>query len=159
MTDIYQTLADLNINYIRHDHPAVFTCEEAEKFCPLIPGGKSKNLFLRNRKGDKHYLLIVESSKRVDLAKLASILNESKLGFASEERLKKHLGLTPGSVSPFGLINDERHEVIVLIDQDLWKEERLSFHPNINTATLELAREEFKKFLDGCGNEIRFVNV
>ena len=159
MKDIYQILNDLTVEYIRHDHLAVFTCEEAEKFCPPIPGGKSKNLFLRNRKGDKHYLLIVESSKRVDLGRLASLVNESKLGFASEERLKEHLGLTPGSVSPFGLINDQTHRVIVLIDQDLWKEDRLSFHPNINTATLELTREEFKKFLDECGNEIRFVNV
>lgn len=159
MKDIYPILALLQIAYIRHDHPAVFTCEEADRYYQNIKGGKSKNLLLRNRKGDRHYLVIVESFKQVDLKKLTQQLGEAKLGFASPERLMKYLGLTPGSVSPFGLINDETKNVTVVIDQDLWKYDRLHYHPNINTATLELAREDFKKFLEWCGNEVRFLEI
>lgn len=153
MPDLYHILVDLKIEYIKHDHPAVFTCEEADEFYKDVPGGKSKNLFLRNKKGSKHYLVIVESSKKVDIKQVAQLVGEKDLGFASPERMMKYLGVTPGSVTPFGLINDVNKEVVVLVDADLWKHDRLHYHPLVNTATLELSREDFKKFLDWCGNE------
>ena len=159
MKDIYETLNQLNIEYIKHDHPAVYTCEEAEKYYGNIKGGKSKNLFLRNKKGDKHYLLVMEAEKRVDLKGLGMKLNESKLSFASEERLMKYLGLTKGAVSPFGLINDEGKVVTVVVDNDLMKHDYLHYHPNVNTATLELSREDFKKFLEEMGNKILCLAV
>lgn len=159
MQDIYKILAELGITYIKHDHPAVFTVQESDKYYKDIRGGKSKNLFVRNKKGNKHYLIVVESSKKVDLKKMAAALGEPSLGFASEERLMKYLGLTPGSVSPFGLINDLNKEVTVIIDNDLWKYDRLNSHPNINTSTLELSREDLKKFLDWCGNPVKFLDI
>lgn len=159
MKDIYKILEKIGVSYKKYEHPPVFTCEEADNLRMKLKGASSKNLFLRNKKGSTHYLLIISSSKKSDLKKLANILNESKLGFASEERLKKHLGLTRGAVSPFGLINDENHEVVVVIDEEVWNHEILSFHPNVNTATLELTRDNFEKFLKWCGNEIRILKL
>jgi Ala-tRNA(Pro) deacylase len=159
MKDISAVLEKLGIAYVKHEHSAVFTCEEAEKWCGNIPGGKSKSLFLRNRNGDKHFLVIMEAEKKLDMKGLAVLLGESKLSFASEERLQKYLKLTPGAVSPFGLINDEKKEVVVIIDQDLLKHSRLSYHPNVNTATLELATKDFRKFLVSTGNTVKILQL
>jgi Ala-tRNA(Pro) deacylase len=159
MLDIYQVLQDLEIEYEKHEHLPVFTCEEAEKHIPHLPGGKDKNLFLRNKKGNKHYLVSVESHKRVDLKNLAKILEENNLGFASPKRLKKHLNLTPGSVTPFGLINDKNKEVEVIIDEDLMAHDRIQFHPNTNTATIIVKSKDFKKFLEWTGNKVRYVKL
>jgi Ala-tRNA(Pro) deacylase len=163
MTDIEAPvaarLAELGIAYSRHEHPPVPTVEEAEKYWSAIDATHCKNLFLRNQKGDRHYLLIVEHSKKVDLRKTADQIGDGKLSFGSPERLLKHLGLTPGSVSPFGLINDRNHSVRVFIDRDLKSAERLSFHPNINTVTLTLAAADFSRFLDACGNPVQHLTV
>jgi len=159
MKNIYDVLADLNIEYEKHDHPAVFSVKEAEQYDQGIDAGKSKNLFLRNRKGDKYYLLVAENISKVDLKKPQSFLNESRLSFASPDRLKEYLGLTPGSVSPFGLINDSSKSVKVLIDKNLLKFKKLGFHPNINTSTLVIKTDDFKKFLDWTENSITYVEL
>ena len=155
MNDIYKTLKDLKIKFVQHDHPPLYTCEQAEKYYVDIKGGKSKNLFLRN--GNKHYLVVVESHKSVDLKSLAKSLDEKNLSFASPERLEKRLGLTPGAVSPFGLINDKKKEVVVIADSGLFEHKKLHFHPNINTATLQISSEDFKKFLSWTSNNIKFI--
>ncbi|MBI2415283.1 MAG: hypothetical protein HYV33_01310 [Candidatus Kerfeldbacteria bacterium] len=98
MPDIYSILQQLKLAYIQHNHPALFTCEQAEPYYRLIPGAKSKNLFLRNRKGDTHYLVILPSHKRADLKQLARIVHEKDISFASSERLQQYLGVIPGSV-------------------------------------------------------------
>lgn len=154
MKDIYKILDELAIPYTRHDHPAVFTCEEADKYDLQIPGGHTKNLFLRNRKGDKHFLVIIPSTKMVDLKKLEGQISEKKIAFASPERMLLILGVTPGSVTPFGLINDEEKNTVVIVDKALWENEILNFHPNVNTATLGVKREDFKRFLEWCGNKV-----
>lgn len=158
MNDIYQILKQLGIKYEKFEHPAVYTVEEAQKYDRGIEAGKSKNLFLRNKKGNKHFLLIIESTKTADLKTLSSLLNENKLGFASPERLKEYLDLTPGSVSPFGLVNNKDKSVYVVVDNDLLNYPKLAFHPNINTATIVINTEDFKKFLTHTGNEIIFVD-
>ena len=107
----------LGITHDRHAS-AVFTAEDASHWDP-IPGTQCKNLFLRNKKGDRHYLVVVEIGKRVDLKDLVKIVDDDRLSFGSPERLMAKLGLTPGSVSPFGLIHDSDASVRVLIDQDL----------------------------------------
>ena len=157
--NIYQVLDDLKIKYTKYIHQPVYTIAEAERYCSHIPGGKSKNLLLRNRKGNKHYLVVVRSDKKLDLEKLQDFLQESNLSFASEERLMKCLGLTPGSVSPFGLVNDLEKEVQVVIDSDLLGYDELQYHPNINTETLVLSVEDFKKFLAWTRNEIDFLEL
>ena len=159
MDPVLQILKSLGIEYVIHEHPAVYTVAEAEQYYGDVKGGKSKNLFLRNKNKSNYYLVILEGSKRLDLDALKATLNESKLSFASPEELKEFLGLTPGSVSPFGLINDKEKRVKVVIDEGLWGHERLHYHPNINTATLELSRDDFKKFLDSCGNTVTFSKI
>jgi Ala-tRNA(Pro) deacylase len=163
MTDIeapvVARLADLGIAYTRHEHPPVPTVEEAAKYWSAIDATHCKNLFLRNQKGDRHYLVIVEHSKKVDLRKVADQIGDGKLSFGSPERLRKHLGLAPGSVSPFGLINDGDHSVRVVVDRELKVCERVSFHPNINTVTLTISAAGFARFLDACGNPVQHVTV
>ena len=158
MKDIYKILDDLGVTYEKHAHEPFFTCEQADKLYKRLDGGHSKNLFLRNRKGDKHYLVVLESKKRLDLRNFGEKIGETKLSMASPERLEKHLGLTPGSVSRFGLINDENHEVRVVVDNDLLQYERLYYHPNVNTVTLGIAKDDFLKFLEWTGNEVRFMD-
>ena len=104
MQDIYTTLANLKIPYTRYDHAPIFTVEEGEALIKSIPAGPSKNLFLRDKTGTKHFLVVMYAHKRADLKKMAEKLGEPKLSFASPERLLKYLGVTPGSVTPLGLI-------------------------------------------------------
>ena len=152
-------LSELAIAYERHEHPPVATVEEAELHWADIDATHCKNLFLRNQKGNRHYLVIIEHSKRADLRAVADQIGDGKLSFASPDRLMTHLGLTPGSVSPFGLIHDRDHAVRVVLDRDLKSAARLSFHPNINTATLTLAAVDFQRFLAACGNAVQYVTV
>jgi hypothetical protein len=103
---VVERLRDLGIAFERHEHPPVATVEQAAEHWAGIDAAHCKNLFLRNQKGDRHYLLILEHSKKADLRAVANQIGDGKLSFGSPERLLKHLGLTPGSVSPFGLIHD-----------------------------------------------------
>ena len=161
MTDqpVYDRLAELGIAYERHEHPPLPTVEAAEQYWSAIDATHCKNLFLRNQKGDRHYLVVLQHSKKADLRAVADQIGDGKLSFASPERLQKHLGLTPGSVSPFGLINDQNHGVRVVLDRDLKQAARLSFHPNINTRTLVISGDDFQRFLQACGNPVRYVAV
>lgn len=147
-------MEQLDIAYVKHEHPAVFTCEEAERYYKDIEGGKSKNLLLRNKKATHFYLVVAEDSKKIDLKSLTLTLGEDKFSFASPERMMDLIGLTPGSVSPFGLINDLDKKITVVVDEDLCAHDFLNFHPNDNTATLEITTVDFKKFLEWCGNKI-----
>jgi len=106
MTDIYEFLDANNVSYERHDHPEVFTVEESKKLSPELNGASTKNLFLRDKKGIRHFLVTVPEDKKVDLKALSSALDSSRLSFASPERLKTHLGIDPGSVSLLALAND-----------------------------------------------------
>ena len=156
---VYARLSALGIAFVRHEHEAVATVQEAEEHWAGIDAMHFKNLFVRNQKGTRHYLLIVRHSKRADLRAIADQIGDGKLSFGSPERLMTHLGVTPGSVSPFGLIHDRDHAVRVVIDRDLKSADRVSFHPNINTVTITLARSDFEKFLAGCGNIVQYVTV
>jgi Ala-tRNA(Pro) deacylase len=156
---VYAALDALGIVYARHEHPAVFNAEDASKYWDPIDGVQCKNLFLRNKKGDRHYLVVVEISRRVDLKDLVKVVGDDRLSFGSPERLMAELGLTPGSVSPFGLINDDDGSVRVLIDADLRGAERLIFHPNINTASVVVSWEDLEKFLATRRNPVRIVSL
>jgi len=163
MTDleraVYAKLDELGITVERYEHPPAFTVDEAREHWAAIDATHCKNLFLRNQKGTRHYLVILEASKTADLRAVSDQLGDGKLSFASPERLMTHLGLTPGSVSPFGLINNKDHQVCVALDRDLKHAARVSFHPNINTVTLTLTFTDFERFLAACGNPVRFVDT
>ncbi len=156
---VYDFLAGLGIAYDRHEHPPVFTVEQAELHWAGISGAHCKNLFLRNKKGNHHYLVILLGSKKADLRRLEKELDEDRLSFGSAERLLRCLGLEAGSVSPFGLINDREKEVRVVIDEDLKTYDRVNFHPNVNTATIGLSFKDFERFLAACGNSVRFISI
>lgn len=154
---VYEVLEELDIPFTRHEHPPVYTVEEAEKHWTEITGAHCKNLFLRNKKGNRHYLVILEASKAADLKALTKILGEDRLSFASAERLMRYLGLEAGAVSPFGLIQDKDKQVQVVIDEDLKKAEAVNFHPNVNTATIGLSFADFEIFLSWSKNPIRYL--
>jgi Ala-tRNA(Pro) deacylase len=156
---VYDALDALGIRYERYEHPAVFTAEDASKYWDPIPGTQCKNLFLRNKKGDRHYLVILEVSKRADLKDLVRLVGDDRLSFGSPDRLMAKLGLTPGSVSPFGLINNADGSVRVLIDQDLRGKDRLIFHPNINTASVVVSWTDLEKFLATRRNVVRVITL
>jgi Ala-tRNA(Pro) deacylase len=156
---VYAALDALGIRYDRYEHPAVFNADDASKHWDPIDAVQCKNLFLRNKKGDRHYLVVVEIGKRVDLKDLVKLVGDDRLSFGSPQRLAAELGLTPGSVSPFGLINDADGSVRVLIDQDLRGAPRLIFHPNINTASVVVSWADLERFLASRRNSVRLVSL
>ena len=157
--DVYQFLADHDIEYERHDHPPVFTCEEAERLVPDMAAAKTKNLFLRDRKGRRHFLVVVGYEKGVDLRTLTSLLGVRKLGFASPTRLKRYLGVDTGSVSILGLMNDVNQAVEVIVDEGLWGAEAFRCHPLVNTSTLAISRDDIQRFLEITGHQARILDV
>lgn len=149
----------LGVGYDAYEHPPVATAAEADEHWAGIDAAHCKNLFLRNQKGDRHYLVVIAHTKRADLRAVAAQIGDGKLSFASPERLEKYLGVTPGSVSPYGLIHDREHHVRLFLDSDLKNAVRISFHPNINTATFVTTFADFERFLASCGTQLRFVSV
>ena len=154
---VLDVLAGLGVAWERHEHPSVFTVEQAELHWTNIPGLHVKNLFLRNDRGNRHYLIILDGAKKADLRGLARLLSEDRFSFASAERLKRCLGVDPGSVSAFSLINDPDKAVQVVVDEDVRKAEWVSFHPNVNTSTLTIRAGDFEKFLAWTGHEVRWL--
>jgi Ala-tRNA(Pro) deacylase len=147
MDHLLALLTDLKIPFTRYDHKAVFTCEESEGLAEPIPGAHTKQLLLRSKKKDRHLLAIVMHDKRVDTKALAKEYDVQSFSFASPEMLRELLGVTPGSVTPFGLTHDIGKIVEVIVDEDAWNTGLFRFHPMINTATLTIDREGFEKFL------------
>jgi Ala-tRNA(Pro) deacylase len=156
---LLEILAELNISYDLFEHPPTPTIEAALAYWGKMDSTHCKNLFFRNHKGNQHYLVIFEHSQQLDIQYLEKKLNQGKLSFASEKRLAKYLGVKPGSVSLFGLINDTENHVYVFLDKKLLSSEFLSFHPNDNTASLKISKEDFFKFLEWTGNSYEFLEL
>lgn len=144
---IYDELNKMGIKYEVVEHEPVFTMEDMDKLGLPQKGTLCKNLFLRDSKGKRHFLVTCDEKKQIDLKSLARQLGTNGLSFASEERLEKYLGLKQGSVTPFGLINDTDHAVEFFIDRDLAKCKSLGIHPLENTATVFLSYKDLDKFL------------
>lgn len=159
MADFYQFLVDHKIEYNRHDHPAVYTVEESERLVPPLPGAKTKNLFLRDKKGARHFLVVVPAQKRVNIKALPQAVGSSRLSFGSAGRLKKYLGVEPGAVTLLAIFNDPDHAVEVFMDKALWESEAFHFHPLVNTSTLVISRQNLKRFIEATGHEIQIVEV
>lgn len=156
---VLAVLDQLAIAYVRHDHPPVFTVDEALVQWQGIDAAHCKNLFLRNKKGNRHYLVVAEHDRPVDLRRLADVVDDDRLSFGSPERLMRCLGLTAGSVSPLGLINDAEKQVRVVVDAGLRQHPRVAFHPNVNTATVVIATADFERFLAWTGHVVRWVTL
>lgn len=156
---LYQLLDELHIAYEYIEHPPAPTIEIAKQYWAGHDAQHCKNLFFRNHKGNRHYLVILNCDRDMAIHDIEKQLHQGKLSFASEARMDKYLGVKPGSVTPFGLINDTEHHVTVFLDQTLQQAEKLSFHPCINTASLIIKREDMIKFLEYCGNEYLWMEV
>ena len=159
MADIYAFLDAHEVRYDRTDHPAVFTVEESKRLVPPLPATQTKNLFLRDQKGARHFLVVVGHDTQVDLKALATVLRATKLSLGSPERLMTHLGIEPGSVSLLALVNDVDRRVEVFIDRPLWQAGALACHPLVNTVTLVIPHEGIERFLKATGHEAHPVDV
>jgi len=154
---LIEMLDEAGFDYDVFTHPAVFTVEEAKLHTSHLPGVHCKNLFLRNRNGRTHYLFVFQEDRQVDLKQLSDQLGINSLSFASKERLFRHLNLTPGSVSPFGLINDVERQVKVFFDVQVADSEYSSFHPNINTQTIVIKTKDLLNFIESMGYIIQYI--
>jgi Ala-tRNA(Pro) deacylase len=156
---VYAELERLGIAFHTYEHPPVFNSEDVEKYWAQIPATPVKNLFLRNKKGNREYLVILAVEKRADLQQLVKIIGDDRFSFGSAERLMQTLGVTPGSVSPFGLLHEGSKHVRVIIDKDLRAAEKLIFHPNDNTASLTISFSDLERFLSTRPNGVRYIEV
>ena len=161
------------ISYEIHFHPPLPTIEEALAYWKDIDSTHCKNLFFRNHKGNRHYLVSFECHKNLDIHELEHSLHQGKLSFASPERMERCLGVSPGSVCAFGLIHDidiagsadskelfeNGHRVKYFLDSELKDAERISFHPCDNTASVVLTNSMFIKFLSLWGGEYEWIDI
>lgn len=169
-----KTLDFLTAHGIRYElftHPPLPTVKEALEYWKDVDATHCKNLFFRNHKGNRHYLVVLECHKELDIHRLEHMLHQGKLSFASSERMERCLGLLPGSVSPLGLINDigiaatadpkelysNGHRVKLFLDKDLQNAEKLSFHPCENTSGAVIGFTDFMRFLDVWGGETEWL--
>jgi Ala-tRNA(Pro) deacylase len=135
------------------------TVEESLRLVPKLPGLKTKNLFLRDKKGRRHLLVTVPHDLPVDLEALGVALDAHKLGFASADRLLNYLGIRPGSVSLLALFNDRAHAVEFVIDRRLWEADAVQAHPLVNSQTLVLLHTDLERFLDATGHKPQVIDV
>jgi Ala-tRNA(Pro) deacylase len=155
--DLMAFLGSLRVETTTHDHPAVFRVEEGEAMKAAIPGAHTKNLFLKDAK-DQLWLISAEGHAGIDLKRLHAVIGSARLSFGREELMVETLGVTPGSVTAFGLINDTGRRVRFVLDRTLAQAELVNFHPLTNTATTTIGREGFAKFLAALGVEPMVVD-
>ncbi len=156
---IYDALKELNIDFEYNEHPPAPTIEIAKQYWKDLDATHCKNLFFRNHKGNKHYLVVFEHLQNLSVKSLEQMLKQGKLSFASEWRMEKYLDVKPGSVSPLALVNDHENHVKVFLDKNLLQAQKISFHPGINTASLVLSFKDFMRFMDWTGNEYEFKEL
>lgn len=166
-TKVLNYLQDHNIPFTCYNHPEGKTIEEAKRWWREDGSIHCKNIFMRNHKGNKHYLICFPCDKDLDIHDLEARLKArlqsqglpscGKLSFASAERMLKYLGLEPGSVSPFGLINDQEHHVHLFLDEELKQANTLSFHPNDCRGTVVITKPDFEKYLQIVGNTYEYL--
>ena len=151
-------LANLGIPSRTISHPPVFTVEESKALRGELPGGHVKNLFLRNKKGAM-WLIVAEEDRRIDLKALGERIGAGKVSFGSAERLMQYLGVLPGSVTPFGLINDKAVEVQVVIDKALLAHDPVNVHPLTNDRTTAIAPKDLLAFIEACGHKPQVLDL
>lgn len=156
---VCQLLDDMGISYHLVEHQAVYSMAQMEKVQIDTYGPVCKNLFLKDAKGQAHFLVALSQHKSADLKRLAAQLGCKSLSFASEERLRKYLNLGKGEVTVLGILNDEERAVTVVLDQTLQGQERLGFHPNDNRVTIWLSFDELCQVIEQHGNRIVLVDI
>jgi Ala-tRNA(Pro) deacylase len=156
--DLFARLAELGIDTHTVEHEPVFTVAQSSRLERELPGGHTKNLFLKDKK-DRLFLIVALGSAGIDLKTLPRLIGADRLSFGKPELLAEVLGVLPGSVTPFALIDDRARRVTVILDADMMRHERLNCHPLENTATTNIAREDLVRFIRSCGHEPRILAV
>jgi len=151
-------LEELGIAYTLHHHQAVFTVAESDKVDAQIDGTHCRNLFLRDKK-KKNFLLVLQNATDVDIKKLPAIIKSYRLSFGSSERLWEYLGVRPGSVCPFAIMNDTNHQVKILLDKSMMETNIVNYHPLLNTMTIGLKPTDLLKFIETTGHEAHIVDL
>ncbi|HYM01467.1 MAG TPA: prolyl-tRNA synthetase associated domain-containing protein [Stellaceae bacterium] len=154
--DLFQCLDRLGIRHLTHEHPPLHTVAESVELRGVLPGGHCKSLFLRDRR-EGFWLVVALEDRRIDLKELSIRLAAPRFSFASPEQLYAMLGVRPGSVTPFALINDPAHRISVVLDAEMLEREPLNYHPLINTATTAVSPKDLLSFIAHCGHRPRIM--
>lgn len=155
--DLFARLQALGIDTVTHKHPPLHTVEDSRRLRGAIPGAHTKNLFLKCKKG-QFWLIVALEDSRIDLKNLHRIIGSGRLSFGKPDLLREVLGVEPGSVTPFALINDTEKRVSLVLDKAMMAFDTLNFHPLVNTATTSISRDGFMKFIQSCGHEPRYIS-
>ncbi len=156
--DLFARFAELGIVVATHDHAPVFTVKESRQLLEDLPGGHCKSLFLRNKKG-QCWLVVCEEDTKIDLKALGTRIEAGRLSFGSADRLMQRLGVIPGSVTPFALINDREATIKVVLDQRMLRHDLLNYHPLVNHRTTAIARDDLIRFVEACGHSYEIVDM
>ncbi|MDD7765603.1 MULTISPECIES: prolyl-tRNA synthetase associated domain-containing protein [Anaerococcus] len=152
-------LKELEIDFKIVDHPPATTTELADKYIEGHEGVRTKSMFLTDRKKKNFYLVILDDYKRLDMDRFKDIVGEKKVKMASENSLMEKMKLPAGTVSPFGLLNNEDHDIKFFMDKEIVDEEIMTFHPNINEKTLFLKTKDLFKYLDNIGYVVNIIEL
>lgn len=148
----------LGIAYKLHHHEAVYTVEESEKIDADIEGTHCRNLFLRDKKKN-NYLVVLQNATDVDMKKLPPVIGSDRLSFGSSDRLWEYLGVRPGSVCPFAVVNDTQNQVKILLDKSMMETDIVNYHPLLNTMTVSIKPADLVKFIESTGHEAHIVDL
>lgn len=148
--DLEAFLRELGVDHDSVDHPAIFRVGEGDDIKAAMPGAHTKNLFLKDAKGQL-WLISAEGHAAIDLKQLPKVIGSARLSFGNPALMEETLGVTPGSVTAFGLINDTEHKVRFVLDRTLWEAERVNFHPLTNTATTGISQAGLQRFFEALG--------
>lgn len=151
-------LEELGIQFELHHHEAVFTVAESEKVDAQISGTHCRNLFLRDKK-KKNFLVVLQNATDVDMKKLPEVIGSDRLSFGSADRLWQYLGVRPGSVCPFSIVNDTDNQVKILLDKSMMETDIVNYHPLLNTMTVSLKPADLIKFIESTGHEAHIVDL
>ena len=156
---VKEKLDELDIPFELVEHEPAVAMELADKFIEGIEGVRTKTMFLTNRKKTEFYLLIMDDSKRLDMLRFKEIVSANQIKMASEKSLYEKMMLPPGTVSPFGLLNNKEKDIKVYIDKEIITEEIMTFHPNDNTKTLFISTKDLLKYFDSIGYEVNIIEL
>lgn len=155
---LFARLEELGIETTTHTHPPLFTVEESQRLRGDLPGGHCKNLFFKDAK-EKYWLVVMLEDRPVDIKALGIRIGSARLSFARPERLMQVLGVLPGSVTPFALINDTAHQATVILDKAMLGLDPLNYHPLHNAATTAIKPADLIRFIEACGHTPRVVDL
>ncbi len=156
--ELLKKLSEADIEYTNHEHPAVFTVEEADKHHAGIKGVHSKNLFFKDKKKNL-FLVVTLSDKPINIKEVAKKIGAKSPSFGKPDLLAEVLGVIPGSVTPFAVINSGNHNIKVVLDEEMMENDLLNFHPLVNTATTTISSKDLIKFMDNCKQDIEIIRL